>query len=47
VVSIVTTVLIMTIALWALIGLAFYPSSEDLGIGQPTVSGGTLVHHSA
>ena len=27
VVSIVTTVLIMTIALWALIGLAFYPSS--------------------
>jgi uncharacterized membrane protein (UPF0182 family) len=27
VVSIVTTVLVMTIALWALIGLAFYPSS--------------------
>jgi hypothetical protein len=27
VVSIVTTVLVITIALWALIGLAFYPSS--------------------
>jgi uncharacterized membrane protein (UPF0182 family) len=27
VVSIITTVLVMTIALWALIGLAFYPSS--------------------